>query len=135
MRDDVFVGRAKQLRFVRDLVEPDASCSSATALLAVHSAIALNDALLTIWHGRRQRGQDHLEAARETDRQCRKRGLNRSGVRHLTSLLSQKTAVSYGDTRVSHEAAQALAETSRRFETWTFQTCKELATWDRQQPA
>ena len=44
--NDVFVARARQLRSARELVQDESSFASATALLAVHSGIALNDALL-----------------------------------------------------------------------------------------
>jgi len=78
------------------------------------------------------KGLDHLQAVEETSKQCKRRRLNASGVAQLRSLIQQKSAVSYGDQRVSHEKALALAEASRRFQAWTFSNCKELAQWDHQ---
>ncbi len=132
MAGEVFVQPAKQLRTVVDLVEGEASTAYATALLAVHAAIALNDALLSAWIEKPRKGLDHLQPVEETSKQCQRRPLNPSGVNQLRSLIHQKSAISHGDQRVSHEKALALAEASRRFEAWTFSNCKELAQWDRQ---
>ncbi len=133
--NQVFVARARQLRTARELIVEEAAFASATALLSVHSAIALNDALLTIWRGKPRKGEDHREAVRATEAECKARKLATAGVRHLDALVRSKTEVSYGDKVVTHERAEALAEAAKRFETWTFKNCKEIAIWEQQQPA
>jgi hypothetical protein len=133
--DQVFVARAKQLRNARELIEHDSAFASATALLAVHSGIALNDALLTIWCGTPTKGENHSDAVRVTKSECRTRKLDDRGVRHLESLIRSKSAISYGDEVVTYEKAAALAETAKRFESWIFSICKELARWEQQQSA
>jgi hypothetical protein len=132
---DVFLQRARQLRSARELIEEERLFASATALLSVHSAIALNDALLSIWRGRAVKSEDHREATRATQSECRIRKLDSAGVRHLEALIQNKSQISYGDAPVTYEKAMALALSARRFEAWTFKTCKELAQWEQRQPA
>jgi hypothetical protein len=131
----VFVARARQLRTARELIEEEAAFASATALLSVHSGIALNDALLTAWRGKPVKGEDHREAVRATEAECKTRKLTPAGVKHLNALIRSKSEVSYGDQVVTHEKAEALAESARRFEAWTFKNCKELALWEQRQSA
>jgi hypothetical protein len=117
------------------LIEEEAAFASATALLSVHSGIALNDALLTAWRGKPVKGEDHREAVRATEAECKTRKLTPAGVKHLNALIRSKSEVSYGDQVVTHEKAEALAESARRFEAWTFKNCKELALWEQRQSA
>jgi hypothetical protein len=124
---EVFLERARQLASARDLLREDAAFSSVTALLSVHTAIALNDALLIRLSGARFRGEDHMSAARETRQQCRSRHLDDSGVKQLHTLLSSKSNVSYGDSEVTLKIALALSVASDRFEVWVYARLKEVA--------
>jgi hypothetical protein len=133
--NQVFVARARQLRTARELIVEEVAFASATALLSVHSAIALNDALLTVWRGKPLKGEDHRGAVRATEAECKARKLATAGVRHLGDLVRSKSEVSYGDKVVTHEKAEALAEAAKRFEAWTFKNCKEIAIWEQQQSA
>jgi hypothetical protein len=127
--NDVFVARASELRSARELVQDEASYASATALLAVHSAISLNDALLALWNGKPIKSDDHQSSVRATESQCRQRKVKPDGVRHLARLIGSKSAVAYGDKPVTHVQALALAEAASRFEAWAYKNCEELATW------
>jgi hypothetical protein len=131
--NDVFAARARQLRSARQLVEEEIAFASATALLSVHSGIALNDALLSVWRGKTLKSEDHRAAVRATEAECKARKLDTSGIRHLDTLIRSKSSISYGDEPVTQEKAKALAVTASRFEAWTFKTCKEIAQWERQQ--
>jgi len=133
--NQVFVARARQLRTARELIEEEVAFAAATALLSVYSGIALNDALLTVWRGKPLKGEDHREAVRATEAECKARKLAPAGVRHLDALVRSKSEVSYGDKVVTHEKAEALAEAAKRFEAWTFKNCKEIAIWEQQQSA
>jgi hypothetical protein len=133
--NDVFVARARQLRSARELFREESAFASATALLSVHSGIALNDALLTVWSGKPLKGEDHRAAVRATEAQCKTRKVDAAGVRHLAALIHSKAAVSYGDEAVSHQKAEALALAAARFEAWTFKNCKEIAQWEQRQSA
>jgi hypothetical protein len=117
---EIFLERARQLALARDLIRDDRSYSAATALLSVHTAIAMNDALMFGLTGKRSRSMDHSRAIIETERACTSKKLNRSGLKHLKWLLSKKTDVSYGDESVSFEAASSLANTSERFQEWAY---------------
>jgi hypothetical protein len=117
---EVFLERATQLALARDLIRDDRSYSAATALLSVHTAIAMNDALLLGLTGKRSRSADHSRAIAETQRACVVKKIDIRGLRHLRSLLSRKTDVSYGDDSVSFEAASSLANTSERFQEWAY---------------
>lgn len=122
----VYFDRAGQLGFVRDFIREDDSYPEATALLAVHTAIALNDALLLELVGRRPRNPDHATAVQETETACRARKADHRGLKHLRTLLSKKTEVSYGDTPTTVELAKLLAQTSERFEEWALTTLTSL---------
>jgi hypothetical protein len=67
------------------------------ALLAVHSAISLNDAITTALIGKRSRLQDHLAAVTDLEAVSRKHRIhNLNGVGHLRWLLTEKTRIAYG---------------------------------------
>ena len=116
----VFLERARQLGLARELIRADDLYCSATALVAVHTAIALNDALLLHLGARRPKGRDHSSAVTETEHACSAKKIDAKGLKHLKTLLSRKTAVSYGEVSVSFEVASALAASSERFEEWVF---------------
>lgn len=112
-------------------MKDDPDYSSATALLAVHSAISLNDALLVQWTGKRAKGNSHQQAVTQTDSECSKRQIEKTGLKHLRSLVSDKSEISYGSKRISHETALGLSEAAKRFEAWAFKNCKEIVPWDQ----
>jgi RNase H-fold protein (predicted Holliday junction resolvase) len=92
--------------------------SAALALVSIHCAIALNDALLVKLTGKYDADQDHMTAIKRTKKHCSARKIETNGVRHLEELLRAKTRVSYSDERTTTEAASRLAVASERFETW-----------------
>ncbi len=128
----VFISRARQLRSARELLEEERFYSSATALLAVLSAIALNDALLSVWLGPSPKRRRHSAAVKATRDVCLERKVDTGGLKHLADLINNKSAVSYGNQEVTSEKAAALALAARRFEAWMYKICKELAQWEQQ---
>jgi hypothetical protein len=118
MRLDVFTERARQLSDVRKLISGEPSYASAIALVSVHAAIALNDAVLIQMTGTKGRREDHMDAAGKTSSVCRARGIDDRGIAHLRSLLSAKSDVSYGSESVSFDLATKLSTASERFEAW-----------------
>jgi hypothetical protein len=125
---DVFLQRAEQLSRARQLVEEkDERCAAAIALLSVHTAIALNDALLFKLSGKHTHTEDHMEAVREMRRRCSARRLDPKGIRQLEKLISAKSAVSYGAKAVTSDYAAGLSVAAQRFEAWTYLQFKELA--------
>ena len=124
---EIFLERAKQLSGARDLVQEDEEFASATALLSVHSAIALNDALLLKLKGKLVKGQDHMASVRETAKRCKARKLDSTGIKQITTLIAAKTRVSYEDKSVSFALAYKLAIASQRFEVWAYKRLEEIA--------
>ncbi len=120
MNADIFLERAKQLSDVRNLLQGEPAYASATALLAVHAAIAFNDAVLIRLTGKRGGGESHLNAVQMTIRACRTRKINNRGAEHLKMLLSSKTQISYGNEAVSLEIATRLSLASERFQFWAY---------------
>jgi hypothetical protein len=115
---DVFLERGNQLSESRRLMQDDREYAAALALVSIHSAIALNDALLVKLTGKHQMPADHMSAVITTKKQCSQKKIAKDGIRHLESLIRAKTRVSYGDERTSFETATRLAIDSERFEAW-----------------
>jgi hypothetical protein len=115
---DVFIERGDQLSESRDLMKGSPEYSSALALVSIHCAIALNDALLVKLTGKHHMATNHLVAARRTKKQCTSKNISAVGIRHLEDLLRAKTRVSYSGERTTFETANRLAVASERFEAW-----------------
>jgi hypothetical protein len=92
--------------------------ASAAALLAIHSAISYNDALLIKLSGRRSRSQAHEQAIKSIGKACGIAKIRPQGIEHLKKLLGAKTDVSYGDRQVDRERAEALCILAERFQAW-----------------
>jgi hypothetical protein len=115
----VYHSRALQLANAMELCHDGMSAyASAVAILAVHSAISYNDAVLLKLTGQRSRGEDHKQAVTAITKVCRKAKIETNGLRHLNKLIAVKTDVSYSDQEVSNEKAEILYETARRFQVW-----------------
>lgn len=123
---EVFYERGQQLSYARKLIDGEREAISALALVAIHSAIAYNDALHLRLTGRRPKGDDHKTAAISTEKSCRSKKLNTNGIAHLKTLIEKKSAYSYGDSAVTSEQAQAVSIKAERFEAWVNQIIKEL---------
>jgi hypothetical protein len=115
---DVFIERGDQLSESRDLMKGSPEYSSALALVSIHCAIALNDALLVKLTGKHQMAADHMTAARRTRKQCSSKKIPSLGIKHLEDLLKAKTRVSYSNERTTPDTANRLAVASERFEAW-----------------
>lgn len=128
----VFLKRTDQLAYVRELVKND-PYPSATALLSVHSAIALNDAVLTVLTGSPYKGKDHRQAVSRTESTCREAKLEHKGIKHLANLVKKKTDISYGDRETTSDEAERLRSDAERFETWAFKLLKSKGIKVREQ--
>ncbi len=126
---EIYIERAVQLSKARDRIHADPPYAAATALLSIHTAIALNDALLLKLAGKRAKNDDHMVAVRETGEtlQTEKGRLDDSGVAQLRKLISAKSKVSYGDKSISFDFALLLSQASQRFEVWAYKRIQELS--------
>lgn len=103
------------MKLLRDGI---ANYKSGVALLAVHSAIAFNDAVLITLTGSPHKGENHLAAIKKTRAACGKNKIaDIRGVKHLESLLSKKTEYSYRGI-VDEDTAKGAANHAERFASW-----------------
>jgi hypothetical protein len=97
------------------------------ALLAVHSAISLNDAITTGITGKRCRHQDHLAAVRDLEGISRKhRVQNLNGIGHFRWLLTEKTNIAYGRRRLDDALIRMSIDRAERFHSWAYNYFKEI---------
>jgi hypothetical protein len=115
---EIFKERGEQLALSRQLMTTDSAYTAALALVSIHCAIAFNDALLLKLTGGRSQSADHMAAVRLTEKQCSKRKITPTGLKHLKELVKAKTRVSYSNEKTTYESAERLAVASERFETW-----------------
>jgi len=96
-------------------------------LLAIHSAISLNDAITVGLTGKRKIYQDHTHAARELGRVCSSAGVpDRKGVGHFKWLLGQKNAVAYEHREFDDKSVRLAVEKAERFNVWAYDQFKEI---------
>ena len=115
----VYHNRALQLANAMQLCHDDMTAyCSAVALLAVHSAISYNDAVLIKLTGQRSRSQDHEQAVAEIKKACKKKNIQADGIRHLDKLVGAKTDIAYGDEEVDNQRIEVLYVAAARFQTW-----------------
>jgi hypothetical protein len=115
---EVFIERGQQLGESRKLMKGSSDYAAALALVSIHCAIALNDALLYKLTGQHRSYSDHMDAVRRSKRQCSSKKIPPDGLRHLEELIKAKTRVSYSSEKTNIVAADRLAVASERFETW-----------------
>jgi len=123
---EIYTERGVQLSRARIFMESDEAFCSALALVAVHSGIAFNDALLARFDRSALGNEDHTKAVELTDEECKRRRLDREGLSQLRKLLKAKTKVSYGPERVTQETSKALSIAAARFEAWFHKTMEAI---------
>jgi hypothetical protein len=112
---------------LRDLADDLHRYGYAVALLAVHAAISVADAVLIAYTGRRSNDRDHRTALGALRELCGLRGADREGIRQLGWLLSRKTDFAYGDKRIDLTKDVAHAKDSaERFFAWAYRQFPEI---------
>jgi hypothetical protein len=97
------------------------------ALLAVHSAISLNDAIATGITGNKGKHQDHLNAASDLERISRRLGLkNLNGIHHFRWLLQEKSKIAYGREHLDDAFIRMSIARAERFHAWAYNYFKEI---------
>ena len=116
----VYHTRALQLADAMQLCRDDMDAyGSAAALLAIHSAISYNDAVVLTLLGRRPNTEDHQRAITATEKACAMARVNeKQGVKHLRKLLGAKNDVAYGDRQLEPATIEGLCIAAERFQTW-----------------
>jgi len=94
----------------------------AAGLLAVHCAIAFNDAVLVKLTGSSGKSSDHKQAPEITRKACRAKGLDSKtterGLSHFVKLIQFKDRIADQGKPISDAEILKYCETSERFETW-----------------
>lgn len=98
---------------------------ASVALLAVHSSISLNDAIMVGTTGKRSKSEDHRRAAVELEKLCKTVNVkDKKGIQHLIWLLSRKTDVAYGTERLDSVLLLAARDRAERFQVWAYNNFK-----------
>ncbi len=105
---------------MRLLGEDLPSYADAVALLAIHSAIALADAIHAACSGQRPRDPDHRSAVGELRKLCGKMKRNPHGIDHFAWLIKEKTDFSYGERRLLPKDIKDAMIKVERFHTWAY---------------
>lgn len=101
---------------------------NAVALLAVHAAISLGDAVMLACTGRRSKDQDHRAAVDALRRLCALRRIDTDGLNHLSWLVARKTHFAYGDKRLDpNEDVRRARLNVERFTAWAYKHFNEIA--------
>jgi hypothetical protein len=112
------------MKLVKD--DPDAYRTS-VALLAVHSAISLKDAVVIGLTGKKSRHQDHSAAVHGLEGLSRKfRISNKNGIGHLRWLLAGKTKIAYSRERLDDAMLHMSIDRAERFHSWAYNHFKEI---------
>ena len=97
------------------------------ALLAVHSAISLNDAITAGVTGKKSTHQDHLVAVKELEGISRKHRIqNLNGTSHFRWLLTEKTRIAYSRERLGDALIRMSVDRAERFHSWAYNYFKEI---------
>jgi hypothetical protein len=100
---------------------------TSVGLLAVHSAISLNDAIMAGTKGSRSKGEDHRTAAAELAKMCGElKVANLQGIEHFRWLLKKKTSIAYGNERISDSDLKLSVDKATRFLDWAYRQFKEV---------
>jgi hypothetical protein len=112
------------MRLLADDVE---AYRTGIGLLAVHSAISLNDAIFAGIRGERWTADNHFAAVHELERICNELKITAAqGIRHFSLLLSNKTEFAYGTQRIDDSAVKSAVDRAERFANWAYTHFKEV---------
>jgi len=101
---------------------------NAVALLAVHCAISLTDAIMIGCTGKRCNEEDHRAAVRALSRLCGERRLDADGIKHFSWLIERKTQFAYGDRRLDPDKdVKSAVLRADRFTAWAYRIFPEIA--------
>jgi hypothetical protein len=111
-------------RLLRDDLE---GFGDVVAVIAVHGAIALADAIMEGFGTGRSQDEGHATAAQSLRRLCGRLQIDSVGVIHFMKLVKQKSLFSYGNQRLDHNKIKAAVVHLERFTSWAMQTFPLLA--------
>jgi hypothetical protein len=90
-------------------------------LLAIHSAILLSDAITVGLTGKKERYQEHAQAAKTLTSLCGSHKIsNKQGIEHLRWLLAQKNTVAYKERRFDDASVRLAVDKAGKFYAWAY---------------
>jgi hypothetical protein len=96
-------------------------------LLAIHSAISLGDAIVVGLTGKKEKYQDHAQAAQKLTKLCGSHKiLNKQGIEHFRWLLAQKNTVAYQERRFDDASVRLAVDKAGKFSAWAYEIFKEV---------
>ena len=101
---------------------------NAAALLGIHAAIALSDAVVAHKVGSRAADENHAAAVRLLKDVCQTAGVDPGGAKRLGEIVSLKNRVAYGDRYAAADTddLQRVRRDVERFFTWTYKNFGSL---------
>ena len=94
-------------------------------IMAVHSCILMNDAILVAMTGKRRIFKDHTEASRALERVCKTHGVKSAGgLRHLIWLLERKAKFSYTSDVIDDAEVKLAMDHAEKYFSWAYTTFK-----------
>lgn len=126
-RADAFL---RTIPLMQDLDEPGHGPS--LALLAVHAAISLTDAVLVVETGARS-DDDHSATANELKRLAKAKRLDAKPVNGFQWLLSNKNHFAYDSKSLNEKDVKTAVRHAQIFATWVFESFKSVAKGDAKQ--
>ncbi len=104
--------------------EADMERFNGAALLGIHAAIALTDAVVVHHVGTRAADEQHAEAVRLLKKVCCSVKVDTSGADRLSSILARKTAVAYDEHFIptDSEDTKRIRLNVERFFTWAYKS-------------
>jgi hypothetical protein len=101
---------------------------NAAALLGIHAAIALSDAVVAHKVGIRSADENHATAVRLLKDVCQVAGVDSGGAKRLGEIISRKNHVAYSDKYVAADTdeVQRVRRDVERFFTWAYRSFGSL---------
>ena len=119
--------RAESFREGMSLLADDLpSYGNAVALLAVHSAISIADAVLIACTGRRCNEPDHRSVLKPLRTLASSRRADPTGIGQLAWLVSRKTDFAYGDRSILDNDIANAKFKAERFLAWAYKNFPEI---------
>lgn len=114
-----FLGRAFDFLIGMQLTKDDPAYRNSAALLAIHSGIAYSDALRTGLGDTSLSSENHTKSIDSLRRLLYQRNVKaEAGLRQLQTLLSYKSAIAYGSTRIEDASYALLFQSAERYSAW-----------------
>ncbi len=109
------------------LAEDIPAYRAGVGLLAIHSAISLNDAIVVGIKGARPKYEDHMRAVIELKKVCSlKQIADKNGIEHLAWLLAKKDRVAYSTDTLNDDTAKRAVDKAQRFARWAYNQFKGI---------